>query len=253
MPCPGRRDVLACAHLAGQLVHALIPDPAPALAVRQEVRDHLRGDVQVQLAAVRTARLERESAYGSPSWTTYLLCVSSSGVFLSPDPGSATVAYSVILKMQIRVRYPGIIPPAAVPGAGAPIRLRRWPWLTAAAGGQPDTSSGAGFPSRTRQLSTTAAVARATEVFRREIAALHDLHDRDLAAFRELLEARIGLGEIRLDDLKALLDERYASQTRTFEEARATALESVRAALSAAETAVNKAEMATEKRFESVE
>jgi hypothetical protein len=38
---------------------------------------------------------------------------------------------------------------------------------------------------------TTEAVARATEVFRRDIGALHDLHDKDLAAFRELLSARL--------------------------------------------------------------
>ena len=38
---------------------------------------------------------------------------------------------------------------------------------------------------------TTEAVSRATEVFRREIAALHELHDKDLTAFRELLEARL--------------------------------------------------------------
>ena len=37
---------------------------------------------------------------------------------------------------------------------------------------------------------TTEAVARATDIFRREITALRDLHDKDLAAFRELLDAR---------------------------------------------------------------
>ena len=59
-------------------------------------------------------------------------------------------------------------------------------------GGQPErTSSGGWVPVPDPTTLTTEAVARATEVFRREIEALHDLHDRDLAAFRELLDARL--------------------------------------------------------------
>jgi hypothetical protein len=39
---------------------------------------------------------------------------------------------------------------------------------------------------------TTEAVARATDIFRRELQALRELHDKDLAALRELLDARSG-------------------------------------------------------------
>jgi len=39
---------------------------------------------------------------------------------------------------------------------------------------------------------TTEAVERATEVFRREITALRELHDKDMAAFRATVEARLG-------------------------------------------------------------
>ena len=39
---------------------------------------------------------------------------------------------------------------------------------------------------------TTEAVERATEVFRREITALRELHDKDMSAFRATVEARLG-------------------------------------------------------------
>jgi hypothetical protein len=59
------------------------------------------------------------------------------------------------------------------------------------ADGQPSQKEGGWVPVPDPTTLTTEAVARATEVFRREIAALHELHDKDLTAFRELLAARL--------------------------------------------------------------
>lgn len=54
----------------------------------------------------------------------------------------------------------------------------------------------------------------------------------------------------RIDDQKALLDERAAAQTKAMETAFLAADKAVQAALTSAEKAVTKAEMAAEKRFE---
>jgi crotonobetainyl-CoA:carnitine CoA-transferase CaiB-like acyl-CoA transferase len=56
----------------------------------------------------------------------------------------------------------------------------------------------------------------------------------------------------QIDDLRRLLDERYATQTKALDAAFAAADKAVTAALLAAKEAVNKAEAAAEKRFESV-
>lgn len=56
----------------------------------------------------------------------------------------------------------------------------------------------------------------------------------------------------QLDDMRSLLDERYATQVKALDAAFAAAERAVQAALLAAEKAVAKAETAAEKRFESV-
>lgn len=56
----------------------------------------------------------------------------------------------------------------------------------------------------------------------------------------------------QLDDLRVLLDERYATQTKALDAAFAAADKAVAAALLSAKEAVTKAETATEKRFDSV-
>jgi hypothetical protein len=60
---------------------------------------------------------------------------------------------------------------------------------------------------------TTEAVERATEITRREIDALHELHDRDLAAFRDLLEARLN----GMDSDRSRLWERAHELTAEFD------------------------------------
>ena len=66
---------------------------------------------------------------------------------------------------------------------------------------------------------TTEAVQRATDVFRREITALHDLHDKDLAAFREVINARLaGMDQdrARLWDRAEDLIKRFTSALADF-------------------------------------
>jgi hypothetical protein len=58
--------------------------------------------------------------------------------------------------------------------------------------------------------------------------------------------------ERQLDDMRHLLDERYATQVKALDAAFAAADKAVQAALLSAEKAVTKAEIASEKRFESV-
>ncbi len=53
-----------------------------------------------------------------------------------------------------------------------------------------------------------------------------------------------------IEALKALLDERYATQTKAVDAAFAAAERAVQAALTSAEKAVSKAEIAADKRFE---
>ncbi len=72
-----------------------------------------------------------------------------------------------------------------------------------------------------------------------------DEHRRELAAMRELLEARI-------DAIAQLLDERYATQTKALDAAFVSAEKAVGVALASAEKAVTKAESATEIRFQGV-
>jgi hypothetical protein len=62
-------------------------------------------------------------------------------------------------------------------------------------------------------LLTTEAVDRATDVFRREVQALRELHDKDLAALRELLDARFDV--VNLD--RARLWERARELTREYD------------------------------------
>lgn len=56
----------------------------------------------------------------------------------------------------------------------------------------------------------------------------------------------------QLSDLRTLLDERYATQTKALDAAFMAAEKAVQTALESAEKAVTKAETAAEKRFESV-
>ena len=62
---------------------------------------------------------------------------------------------------------------------------------------------------------TTEAVSRATDVFRREIQALRELHDKDLTALRELLDARLG----GMDQDRTRLREHTDDIVRRFTEA----------------------------------
>ena len=144
-----------------------------------------------------------------------------------------------------------------------------------------DTPDGSWIPIPDPTILTTEAVDRATAQYRRELNTLRELMESRMSAmdgarqqYLEMLaEGRAALAarveavrdiadrdrenlqqqlDQRMAALQVLLDQRYAAQTRAFEVARDTALDSVRAALASAETAVAKAEIATEKRFESV-
>jgi len=144
-----------------------------------------------------------------------------------------------------------------------------------------DTPDGSWIPIPDPTILTTEAVDRATAQYRRELNTLRELLETRMAAMDGARQQYLGLLDARhtalaarveavrdiadrdrenlqqqLDQrmaaLQVLLDQRYAAQTRAFEVARDTALDSVRAALASAETAVAKAEIATEKRFESV-
>jgi len=87
--------------------------------------------------------------------------------------------------------------------------------------------------------------------------------DRDIQALRDLVMARFDAGEQRVTDMRVMLDERYATQTKALDAAflaqqtaMRTALDAaekaVAAALDSAQTAVAKAETAAEARFSSV-
>jgi uncharacterized tellurite resistance protein B-like protein len=82
---------------------------------------------------------------------------------------------------------------------------------------------------------TSEAVRAATTQFRLEMAKAQELQ------------------ETKLEALKDLLDERYATQTKALDAAFVAAEKAVKTALDSAETAVRKAETANERRFETVD
>jgi predicted phage tail protein len=70
--------------------------------------------------------------------------------------------------------------------------------------------------------------------------------------FETMLAEHARAADIRLADLRTMLDERYATQTKALDAAFKAAEQAVQTALASQEKAVSKAEAAADKRFEAV-